>query len=70
MKSFPILWSKETALRQVNVGKSKLPLMNPEARGGMEAEIRRLEGRVEEELGGGRRVRVGEDYVVTFRKKG
>ena len=53
VKSFPILWSEETAMRQVNVGRSKLGLMSEEARGGMEGEIGRLERRVREELGGG-----------------
>ncbi|GMH83187.1 hypothetical protein TrVE_jg3752 [Triparma verrucosa] len=63
-RRFPILWSGESAMRQVNVAKSKLGLMKGTCRGGMKAEIERIEKEVERIFKGGKRIQVGFDYVV------
>ncbi|GMH56799.1 hypothetical protein TL16_g02222 [Triparma laevis f. inornata] len=64
-KRFPILWSKASTLRQVNVAKSKLPLMKGSVRQGMAKEIERIEKEVDRLFeGGNKKIQVGFDYVV------
>lgn len=60
---FPILYSFESIIRQINVGRSKLSYMPENARGGMKVMFDELEGKAKEATKEGR-LRVGFDYVV------
>ena len=67
---FPILYSHATALKQINVGRSKLPLIrrqagNAELARGLQRELQSLEDQIRVATAGGGKIELGFDYVMT-----
>jgi hypothetical protein len=67
---FTILYHKSTIVKQINVGRSKLPLLPDYMRDSMRTLLNDLEGRVDDETEQDtKRIPLGFDYVVTAEKK-
>jgi Methyltransferase domain len=67
---FPILYRYETIKKQIDVGRSKLPLIKPGAlQAGMRSALDELDEECRAACAGGTRISLGFDYVVSATKK-
>jgi Methyltransferase domain len=67
---FPILYRYETIQKQIDVGRSKLSLIKPQAlQAGMRAALDELDEECRAACAGGTRISLGFDYVVSATKK-
>jgi hypothetical protein len=67
---FPILYRYETIKKQIDVGRSKLPLIKPQAlQAGMRSALDELDDECRAACAGGARISLGFDYVVSATKK-